>query len=687
MAVFNVNNDNHTVRFDTGSMFGGIYDRSGVDDAAIIKLTTVGSQDILTQTNAKYGTSKVEPTLTNPNPPVNDYRIIMTGSIDVRDRWDPSKGGDLNNSFLTAAGEPASSDYKLDWGKASFSSIKYQIPSYDAELNVAGTEYDSWITLIEVATTSDTLNLPFRANEFDPDWVKSFELAYVPSYDFANDKVKKDSADAFEYQSVVYNWQYPFGTSSAQYLFGDDSINGTRNDDVIRGYAGDDLLRGNAGDDLMYADHGKDLLFGGPGDDVLVFGGSSSSWDVDDFVYRTTPIELAVGGSGSDMFVFRPSEINWSGKDDVYYNMSLPNLYNGKFKYKKILDSELEDGYFRVKSNGEIVTRSSTGTETKVPNSPTISEKDNPFLKYQKINASLSGSNVETNGNENKLITPSVTLPTVSPSDLDSNYFYVDVTGVVYKQSKDGGNAPFTPLKTAATSTTNFKLTTNPFNTASVPLNVKISENHDIVTLDGKYTVKIGQDVVLNSRFDDDDGVIDLTPDGVSINDGDHYARKMDDNWHYNPFLSQSQNDTYMGGATGATRAATDPANGLSNLTQRIKIQDFKIGTDKIDLSAFGFSTDLLTDKTLVGKNGTSYLTALNTLLTPEKIKITYAKNGWTSGNTSLFLKEAAADYNGNGTNDDTLLEIQLVGINISSVNGRFFGETALATGNYEISY
>lgn len=143
------------------------------------------------------------------------------------------------------------------------------------------------------------------------------------------------------------------------------------------------------------------------------------------------------------------------------------------------------------------------------------------------------------------------------------------------------------------------------------------------------------------------------------------------------------------GGATGATRATTDPANGLSNLTQRIKIQDFKIGTDKIDLSAFGLTRDVLlaNNTALTGKNGTTYLKALSDVLKTEGLKITSAKNGWTSGNTSLFLKEDAADYNGNGTKDDTLLEIQLVGINISSLNGRFFGESALATGDYEISY
>lgn len=161
---------------------------------------------------------------------------------------------------------------------------------------------------------------------------------------------------------------------------------------------------------------------------------------------------------------------------------------------------------------------------------------------------------------------------------------------------------------------------------------------------------------------------------------GDFYVRSYSENWNYNPFLSQSQSSDYVTGLTGTDRATKDKANGRSNLTQVVKIQDFSKGRDKIDLSAFGLDQAVLTAnaKSLDGKYGTTYLTELSKLFKPEGLKITSAKNGWTSGNTSLFLKEDGADANGNDTKDDTVLEIQLVGINISSIDGRFFGEANL---------
>jgi hypothetical protein len=607
MAIYSATSDIRAFRFDTGSLFGGVYDRDGVDDTAILlkKTFTVGSTQVpvLIQRNETYGLDKDGKPVTGTTS-ANDYRIVFTGDIKVFSRWDDA------DKFGTT-GEPASSDYKLDWAESKFSSIAFQIPSAGATLTSG--DYNSWTTVVEVASTDPGgMDLPFRSDEYDSDRVEVFRSAYTPTIKpNTNNQVDKDYEGAFNYQSVVYNWQYPFVTSTAQYLFGNDRINGTRNDDVIRGYAGDDRVIGGNGNDLLYADYGNDQLFGGPGDDVLVFSGSSSSWDVDDFAYRKAPIELAVGGSGADMFVFRPSEINWTARDSVFYDMSLPNLYTEKFKYKKVMDYEQKPGHFKVNAAGDILTVDGT-KETKV--------RDKAFSST---------------------------------------------------------NTPFNKLSSEKNQTLSY---------------IELDEiNGDIYTRDSnqsKVFIKSGLEVFLNNRFNDD-LTIDLSTSGDG-DDGHFYVRSSSDNWHYNPFMSQSQNDAYYSGTTGATRATTDPANGLSNLTQRIKIQDFKIGSDKIDLSAFGLSREVLlaNDKTLTGKNGATYLKALSDVLKPEGLKITSAKNGWTSGNTSLFLKEDNADFNGNSTKDDTLLEIQLVGINISSLNGRFFGESARTNGSdYDISY
>jgi Ca2+-binding RTX toxin-like protein len=682
MAVYSVSNDIQTARFDTGSLFGGIYDRDGSDDAAVLKFMVVDGQTRLVQSNAKYGV--VAPDETS----AHDYRIVFTGDITVRSRWDndPTNNGvltDLGNSFSTPAGESVTSDYKLDWAKSKISSIKYQVPASGATMSA--NDYTAWVTVIEVASTNSSLDLPYRANEFDSAWIQEFINGYAPTG--RTNATEKDYNGAFEYQSVVYNWQYPVGTSSAQYFFGDDTVNGSRNDDVLRGYAGNDVVRGNYGDDLIYADYGNDQLFGGPGNDVLVFGGSSSSWDVDDFKYRTSSIELAVGGSGSDVFVFRPSEIIWSGKDSVYYNMSLPNLYNDSFKYKKVMAAELDPGFFKVNAMGQVLTVSSTGTETVVPGASAFTATNTPFQKYLMINVTSTQS---TSTGTNPVTTHKLNYQPVGGSLIEiysgtTNFttspgnFYVEAsTGSVYKLPMGSTPSTANAITTNLIKASAFTAANNPAKNQALNgtmLDEKTAEIYYPVQNGQKVFIKFGADVVLTSRFNDDNTGIDLITSGYDDN-GNFFVRSQSDDWHYNPFLSQSQNGTFFSG-TATRDAAKDPANGISNLTQRIKIQDFKIGSDKIDLSAFGLSKDVLlaNDAKLKGINGTTYLTALSTILTPEGLKISAAKNGWTSGNTSLFIKETA-DHNGNGTLDDTLLEIQLVGINISSINGRFFGES-----------
>jgi hypothetical protein len=688
MANFNVSNDVQNVRFDTGSLFGGTYDRDGMDDAGILKLMTVDGKQSLVHTNSVYNIIQTGETRTY------DYRVVNIGSISVRTRWDNDTTNDgtladLGNTFSTT-GESLTSDYKLDWSKAKFSSIKFQVPSYGAIYNPTTKDYPSWTTVIEVASTDSVLDLPLRANETDADWVEIYRTKFENATTTAN-----NYNAAFEYQSVIYNWQWVFGTSSAQYLFGNDNVNGTRNDDVLRGYAGDDKLRGGNGNDLLYADYGSDQLFGGAGDDVLVFGGSSSSWDVKNFKYRSSPIELAVGGSGADMFVFRPSEITWTSKEDYYYDMSLPNLYTGTFKYKEVFDSELENAFFKVNSAGDVFAGNAASAFRKA-----FSPSDNPFSKYQKLSVTetfAAGEYTGTLANSTFVIYSKIKASSSQKTGFD---FWVDAVGNIYKLAENKN--PNTPSDFSSASIvkppTAFTATTNPFFTIKQPLQAATANDNGDIFINNVF-IKSGRDVVLNERAGDYNGLIDLETKWVEADST--FYRHQSDNWHYNPYMSQSQIGDYHSGTTGSNRAATDPANGLSNLTQRIKIQDFKIGTDKIDLSAFGLSTDVLSanSKALAGLSGTSYLKALSRLLeTTEGLKITAAKNGWTSGNTSLFLKELATktattdptpiDYNGNGTVDDTLLEIQLVGINISSLNGRFFGESARTNGSdYEISY
>lgn len=711
MAIFNVNVDNSPVRFDSGSLFGGLYERLGVDDSAILKKVNINGIPALVQTNSAYGIPGLDGQY-------SDYRLVWLGNINIKERWDgkDSNNGqfqDLGNTFELPTGESVSSDYKLDWTKAQFASIAFQVPSATATPSPNNSDWSSWTTIRELATTNSFLDLPLRANEYDSNWVGEKRSNFHNSKFGNNFNQQGLFETAFEYQSVVFNWQYPFGTTNAQYLFGNDLVNGSRNDDVLRGYAGDDIIRGNAGNDLLYADYGRDQLFGGPGNDVLVFGGSSSSWDVTNFKYRSSSPELAVGGSGSDFFVFRPSEIMWTAREDVFYDMHLPSLYNGRFKYKKvdfsdIYSEDLFTGYspFRVNAIGDIV---SGPTDNIMVIKAAFNTSNNPFQKFQPIDVypqpgtTGSGSSLKSvlnavtlDKNNKEIIIGQVNPDQFDPSrssEIHDFIFYVDDKNAILKLPNfNAFNIPIATTPTLVKAGV-FTASNTPY-LKSQGLEVDVNSDGDIIAngfleklspnffinrfLKSETFVKSGQDVFLDRRAGDQfDNFPGQNLDTRVYTDDAVYTRNKNDNWHYNPFMSQYQNDAYNAGTTGATRANTDPGNGVSNLTQRIRVQDFKIGSDKLDLSAFGLTNEILSfnAKTLDGKTGTSYLTALSAILKPEGLKITAAKTAWTSGSTALFIKEDNADTNGNSTKDDTLLEIQLVGINISSINGRFFGE------------
>ena len=203
------------------------------------------------------------------------------------------------------------------------------------------------------------------------------------------------------------------------------------------------------------------------------------------------------------------------------------------------------------------------------------------------------------------------------------------------------------------------------------------------------------------------DGGLDSGPDGFvgpsglqqwtyETKDG-VYIRVRDDNQYYNPFLSQNQNREPFW--------SSDP-NRVSALTERIRITDFQVGSDKIDLSAYGITNEFLQSNNLffggplVGNvysssltsyplvspmklTGTAYLTALSSALsTKEGLTITAGRTPWTGGALSLFVKEdTKTDYNKNGSLNDTLVEIQLVGLSLGSLSAKMFGEAQMVFG------
>lgn len=135
---------------------------------------------------------------------------------------------------------------------------------------------------------------------------------------------------------------------------------------------------------------------------------------------------------------------------------------------------------------------------------------------------------------------------------------------------------------------------------------------------------------------------------------------------NYNPFLSQSQISTPF---------STNPkAYNVSPLTFRTRIGDFKVGEDKLDFSNLGIDFDFINNRALNKLSGTSFIKAVNIALAPDGVAFQIGKSSTTSNHTTLFLVEIL-DTNFNGTKNDTLIEIQLVGLSSSAIGVKLFGE------------
>lgn len=137
---------------------------------------------------------------------------------------------------------------------------------------------------------------------------------------------------------------------------------------------------------------------------------------------------------------------------------------------------------------------------------------------------------------------------------------------------------------------------------------------------------------------------------------------------NYNPYLSQSQNSTPFSTAPGTYN--------VSPLTFRTRVLDFKVGEDKLDLSSFGIDPDFITLKALSKVTGAAFITAANVALKPDGYGLMIGKSASTSNNTTLFIIEQGVDTNLNGKVNDTLVEIQLVGLTNSAISVKIFGDS-----------
>jgi hypothetical protein len=147
----------------------------------------------------------------------------------------------------------------------------------------------------------------------------------------------------------------------------------------------------------------------------------------------------------------------------------------------------------------------------------------------------------------------------------------------------------------------------------------------------------------------------------------DLYGRSNGTVNRYNPFLSQSHDSTAFSNSS--------TAYGVSPLTFRTRILDFKVGEDKLDLSNFGIDLDFINSKLLSKFTGLAFIAQANILLKPDGYALAIGKSSATSNNTTLFIREAGVDTNDNIKTNDTLVEIQLVGLITSSISLKIFGD------------
>ena len=139
---------------------------------------------------------------------------------------------------------------------------------------------------------------------------------------------------------------------------------------------------------------------------------------------------------------------------------------------------------------------------------------------------------------------------------------------------------------------------------------------------------------------------------------------------NYNPFLSQSQNS--------APFSASASSYGVSPLTFRTRILDFKVGEDKLDLTNFGIDPDFINSKSLAKLIGAAFILAANLILKVDGYSLAIGKSASTANNTTLFIREAGFDTNDNLKSNDTLVEIQLVGLASTSIGIKIFGDSSI---------
>jgi Ca2+-binding RTX toxin-like protein len=154
------------------------------------------------------------------------------------------------------------------------------------------------------------------------------------------------------------NGSVPSGLATITGTQGNDTLNGTQGNDTLRGLAGDDSLIGNGGNDLLDGGDGFDTLRGGEGSDALVGRSGNDLLDGgngDDVLNDDSAIgdDTLLGGAGADRLIA-------GGGNDILNGGDGTDTLNGGLGNDSMTGGNGDDVYF-VDSLGDIVTEAANG--------------------------------------------------------------------------------------------------------------------------------------------------------------------------------------------------------------------------------------------------------------------------------------------------------------------------------------
>jgi parallel beta-helix repeat protein len=454
---------------------------------------------------------------------------------------------------------------------------------------------------------------------------------------------------------------------------GNDRLTGTADDERLLGLAGDDTLDGGAGRDVLIGGAGKDKLTGGDGADVFRFTALTDSYrnDTSTFADQITDFNAAQDRIDVTGLGFTGLGNGQNGTLQVFYNASLDRTYvrslqadaNGN-RFEVMLQgnhSGLTYSNFFFNSNpppdpGQGITlRGTSGNDTL--NGTSANETLIGLAGIDTLNGGGGNDILEGGAGKDRLsggdgadvfrftaLTDSYRDATTSYADYITDFSLaqdrIDLSGLGYTGLGDGTGTTLQVFYNASLDRTYVR-----------SLQADANGNRFELTLMGNQSALTNNHFVFQTPLQTIQGTANNdTLNGTNANElllGFGGDDKLNGGAGDDTLVGGAGKDNLTGGAGRDTFRFDNRLDSYRNYesqgsTVTDTITDFTVGTDKIDLSAIGF-TGLGN-----GYNGTIYLTV-------------------NTEGTKTFVKSAETDADGNR------FELALTGNLLNSISANDF--------------